>query len=261
MRFANFLFTAGLLASLTLHAQQPQPAVRLQTVVQPGMTIGGRSFGRSATIYGAALNDVDEIAFSACLEEEVATAAVFTSQRVVAQQGDIFDGKTLMNIRLDAPVAINRAGQVMYQAYFGDTPEIAKGGEYSGLGLFVDNHLALRLTTANMDDAFGLTEDGQVVPQESNPRSAGSAPAPPEKKPGLLDRVRINPLRLPKGPSISLGPDGAPRQRASAPRYGERTGLPDAPSLLRANRRGQIAIPVNVAGQGFLLLIATPAAR
>ena len=261
MRFANLLFTASLLASLTLNAQQPQPAFRLQTVVQPGMTIGGRSFGRSATIYGAALNDVDEIAFSACLEEEVATGAVFTSQRVVAQQGDVFDGKTLMNIRLDAPVAINRAGEVMYEAYFGDTPEIAKLGEYSGLGIFVDNHLALKLTSANKDESFALTEDGQVVPERDKPLSAAGIPPTPAKKQRLLDRVRMNPLKLPKGPSISLGPDSAPRQGASSPRYSERPALVDAVYLLRGNRRGQIAIPVNVAGQGFLLVLATPGVR
>jgi hypothetical protein len=187
---------------------------------------------------------------------------VFTSRRIVARRGDVFDGKTLMNIRLDSTVAINRAGQVMYQAYFGDTPEIAARGDYSGLGLFVDNHLALRLTTANENDPFTLTEDGQVLlKDETRAVPSAMSPAPPPKKPGLLDRVKINPLKLPKGPTIGLGPDGSKPQPA-APRYGARPPLADDPlALIRANRRGQILIPVNIPGQGFMLLLATPVGR
>jgi hypothetical protein len=232
-------------------------AVDLRPVLVPGMTIAGHTFTKETTITNAAINDVEEIAFMALLDEKTANAAVFTSKRIVAQQGDVFDGKTLMNIRFDSRIAINRAGQVMYQAYFGDTAEIAAGGEYSGLGLFVDNHLAMRLTAANENDAFSLSDDGQVAPmRESPPASAGIPPA--QKKPGLLDRVRISPLRLPKGPTVEIGPDS----NRPPVRYGARPALVDDPlSLLHPNRLGQILIPANIPGQGFILLLGTPIKR
>jgi hypothetical protein len=148
----------------------------------------------------------------------------------------------------------------MYDAYFGDTPEIAAQGEYSGLGLFVDNHFALRLTTTNENDPFTLTEDGQVLLKDET-RASAMSPAPPAKKPGLLDRVKINPLKLPKGPTIGLGPDPS-RPQPAAPRNGARPPLADDPlALMRANRRGQLLIPVNLPGQGFMLLLATPVVR
>lgn len=263
MKYTRILsLIMALLPSAELKAQKPQSSFLLESVVEPGMTIAGRTLGKNVTMYGAAINDVDEIAFTACLDDRTAAAAVFTSSRIVAQQGDVFDGKTLMRIRLDSPVAINRAGQVMYDAYFGDTPEIAARGDYSGLGLFVDNHLALRLTTANENDPFTLTEDGQVLLKDET-RAAPQAvsPAPPPKKPGLLDRVKINPLKLPKGPTIGLGPDPS-RSQPAPPRNGARPMSPDSPLvLMRANGRGQILIPVNIPGQGFVLLLATPVVR
>lgn len=250
------LLVTAFLSCSGVWAQPATSVFDLRPVAQPGMTIAGRTLDRNVTIYGAAINDVEEIAFTACLDEKTANAAVFTSKRIVARRGDVFDGKTLMNIRLDSTVAINRAGQVMYQAYFGDTPEIAARGEYSGLGLFVDNHLTIRLTTSNENDSFSLTDDGQVLPMRESPTSPAGVP-PAQKKPGLLDRVRISPLRLPKGPTVGIGPDSTKPQPSA--RYGARPALADdLLSPLQPNRLGQVLIPANIPGQGFILLLATP---
>ena len=131
---------------------------------------------------------------------------------------------------------------------------LADAGEESGLGIFVENHLA---SDAEFDahknaTPFTLTDDGRIVFQ--NP---GPARTPQSAKSGVLDRIHIKP---PSGLPFSIPPNltTANRQQPNPRQYpGERPALP----LFPMNHRGQVLIPVNFKNGGCLLLLGTPGAH
>jgi hypothetical protein len=137
---------------------------------------------------------------------------------------------------------------VAYEAWYSDNKALADAGEESGLGIFVDNHLA---SDAEFDahknaTPFTLTDDGRIVFQ--NP---GPARTPQSAKSGVLDRIHIKP---PSGLPFSIPPNLTTANRQHP---GERPALP----LFPINHRGQVLIPVNFKNGGCLLLLGTPGAH
>jgi hypothetical protein len=217
--------------------------------VHSGMAIGNRAFSPNTTISSVALNDIGEVAFVADFGEGT-SPAIFTSRRAVARQGDVIEGRYLVALPYDSLVAINNVGQVAFQAWYADTPE--SGRQPSGLGIFVENHLAatLPLDASGRARAFALTDDGRVVVDTPCP-----PPSPPPSKPksNVLDRIRITP---PKGFPISIAPSPtqpAAKEQEPAACSASRPPIPQSPT----NHRGQIVIPMNLR-PGFLILIGTP---
>jgi len=245
------LLPAVMLACLNGFAQQPTTAYKFRVIVEPQMTIAGHKFAPDTVIGSVALNDVGEVAFTAI---DDAFVEVFTSKRIVAESGDAKDGKYIVLIPLDAVVAINNAGQVAYHGWYTDTREPGTLGNISGLGIFVENHLAFTQAPDSIKAPFTLSDDGQVIRKpEAKPSLAAADPAPPDirKAPRLLDQIHINP---PKGFPTNPGQKQHKNQQSqpnTAP------ALQDPFPVLRTNRRGQILVSVNFEG-GFLLLLGTP---
>jgi hypothetical protein len=181
MKLTTLVFLAALFALVALKAQPPTSAYNLRLVAEPGTTIGGQTFTEYTTIYRALLNDAGEIVFSAYLGYGNDAAAIFTSHRLVAKEGDAIDGKIIVTIPWDAVIAINNAGQVAYEAWYADIKEAAASRETSGEGVFVDDRLAVRLTST-AKEPFTLTDDGHVVFQREAKPSAPAATAPPARK-------------------------------------------------------------------------------
>src|ERR1017187_10468944 len=161
-----FLAPAVMLAGLNGFAQQPQRAdLDFRAVVQPGMTIGSHTFTPDTTIDAAALNDAGEVAFVAhWTDAGTDHAAVFTSTRIVASEGDVIDGKFIAFLPNNAPVAINSSGQIAYEAGYADSEADARAGFWH-VGIFVAQHLAFTLAFQAIGKVpdFTLTDDGQVV--------------------------------------------------------------------------------------------------
>jgi hypothetical protein len=224
----------------------------LRVAAHSGMAIGNRAFNPSTTAVSVALNDVGEIAFVADFGDGT-SPAVFTSRRTVARQGDVIEGRYIVAVPYDSVVAINNVGQVAFQAWYTDTPE--PGRQPSGIGIFVENHLAATLPAdaSGRPRALALTDDGRVVVDTPCPPPS----APPSKpKSSVLDRVRIAP---PKGFPISIAPSPAQRpakEQEAAACVVARPPVPQFPT----NHRGQIVIPINLR-PGFLILLGTPIIR
>jgi hypothetical protein len=223
----------------------------LRVAVHSGMAIGYRAFTPNTTVSAIAVNDVGEVAFVADFGDST-SPAVFTSRRTVARLGDLIEGRYIVAIPYDSVVAINNVGQVGFQAWFSDTPE---PGRPSGLGIFVESHLATTLPAdaSGKPRGFSLTDDGRVVVDSLCPPPS----APPSKpKSNVLDRIRIAPTK-----SFPIGIAPSPTQPSAkepnpTPCVVQRPPAPQFPT----NHRGQIAIPMNLR-TGFLILLGTPITR
>jgi hypothetical protein len=221
----------------------------LRVAAHSGMAIGNRAFTPSTTAVSVALNDVGEIAFVADFGDGT-SPAVFTSRRTVAQQGDAIEGRYIVAVPYDSVVAINNVGQVAFQAWYSDTPE--PGRQPSGLGVFVENHLAATLPVgaSGRPRAFALTDDGRVVVDTPCPPPT---PPPSKQRSNVLDHIRITPS---KGFPISIAPSTAhppAKEQEPAACSATRPPVPQFPT----NHRGQIVIPMNLR-PGFLILVGTP---
>jgi hypothetical protein len=243
--------------------QPPPSAFDLHPVVKPDMNIGGHLFTKDTTVYRAALNNDGDFVFSACCEGGRDAVAIFTSRRMVAKQGDVIDGHIIASIPSDSAVAINNQGKVAYEAWYVDDKASAALGVLWYLGIFVDDRLALTRDSDTVSDHYVLTDEGDVVLQREAkpiaPAPAVTAPAP-QKKPGLFDRIQINPPKIPRGLPITVAPAANKQQPVpSAKGFPDRPALPDRPlSVLGRNRQGQMLIPVNLHPDGFMVLLATP---
>jgi hypothetical protein len=241
----HVILIAALALPTAVTAQQPSTRYAFHTVAQPGTIIGGRTFTRETVIGSAAINDAAEVAFVAKAPSPQ-PVAVFTSRRIVAREGDVIGGKYIVLIPADGILAINNAGQVAYEAWYADTWERASAMDYSGRGIFVDDHLASNevFDARGNPSPFIFTDDGRIVVQ--NP---GHAPASPKNAPARIG------LKLPReSVSVSAGAGRAAPHKPSAAVH---------PSLMPfpMNHHGQILIPVNFGAEGFLLLLGTPGAR
>jgi hypothetical protein len=248
---ASVFVVAALAFSQAAKAQQPTTPYVFRSVVQPGTVIGARTFTPQTIVGNAVLNDAGEIAFVAS-ESGASSGAVFTSHRIVARQGDVIDGRIIVLLPIEAILAINNANQVAYEAWYADSREIAMSGKVSGRAMFVDNHLA----SAEVFDARGgaapfiLTDDGRIVLLAPSPE-----PASPKAKPEILGRIRIKP---PKDSPVTITPVPV---RPNRPRAAKKEPVERRQTLFPMNDSGQIIVPVNFKGGGFLLLIGTPRER
>lgn len=246
MKSINALFFAvAVLLTPAANCQQQATAFDFRAVVQPGMTIGGHTFTEDTTIDSASLNEAGEVAYLChWLEKNGPSGGVFTSHRLVASQGEIFDKGTNLTFLVILPehstVAINAEGSVAYV------------GEYAGKdadganGIFVEKHLALG--PLDFDPRFTLTDDGQVLlTREAIAKSAA------QKGPGVMDRVHIKMPRLPNDVPLTISPAKRAPAKTASPALSQKSPFP----VLAANHSGQEVILVKH-GSGFLLLLATP---
>jgi hypothetical protein len=242
MRLASLLFT-GTVCALALTAQ----TFEFRSVVQPGSVIAGHRFSDLTSIGGVAINDNGEFAFMATfVDEEGPGAALFTSQRIVVRSGDAIDGKPILFFPKYAGIAINKAGQVAFEAEYLES----QGPRSRETGIFVDNHLAVAGLYGPVP--FSLTDDGRV--ELERPTRAQQAPAS-QRKPSLLDRVGIKPPKLPNNVPVTIAPEpqGPQHQAMGRPPLA-------SPALfegISVNRRGEVLIPVNLVPRGFMLLLGT----
>lgn len=250
------LVPAALLVSMALKAQPSTPIFELHPVIVPTTVIDGQTLNTCSTLGTATINDAGDVGFSAYCDGP----KIFTSHRIVVKQGDEIDGKFISILPIDSPIAINNRGQVAFEAWYADSKESAQAAGWSSLGIFIDNHLALTVPSNVPSASLTLTDDGRVLFKEQQsasptPISTTVPPAQP-KKGGLLDRLQI---KLPKNLPVGIGPS-KPQQAPSAATHGEKPepGPVPALSLLRANARGQVVIPVNLGPRGFVILLATP---
>jgi hypothetical protein len=254
MKRTTLVFLTALFALVALEAQ-PISTFDLRPVIHTGMTIDGHSFAKDTRVYDAALNDGGEIAFSVRFDYGAGAVAIFTSRRMVASEADVIDGKVILLIEPDSPVAINNKGQVGWIGWYADEKEIAAGKESRLRAVFVDRHLVLNLFDES-NDPFRLTDDGRVErffgTEERSPDPAVSA----QKKRGFLDRLKITGLKVPAGTSVSLGSDS---DKGPAPSPGPkfRSPLENPLAGVPGNRIGQKLLAVN-SPSGFLLILATP---
>jgi hypothetical protein len=97
------LLLAPILACLSAHAQpaEPKPAFTFIPQVWTGATIGGYTFDPITKIDAIALSDSGAIAFTAHRENEGTgkdQTAVFTKDRLVAQENQVVGGKIIVRI-------------------------------------------------------------------------------------------------------------------------------------------------------------------
>jgi hypothetical protein len=240
-------------AMILVTALALSPAVKAQvrfeyrTVLQPGAVIAGHELPPQTVIGSAATNDNGEAVFVA---SGPGLPAVFTLHRIVARQGDIIDGKFITLLVADARIAINNAGQVAWEAWYADDKNTAASGEASGRGIFVDSRLVFTVPWNAEFQPFTLGDDGRLVISRERP---AEAKASPQAGPDILNRIRIRP---PKDSPVGIAP--APPNR---PQRAAKEKAAPALAPFAVNHRGQVLIPVNFAGGGFLLLLGTPSAR
>jgi hypothetical protein len=242
------------LALTALASASAQPtAFEFRAVVAPGSTIAGHRFTEDTAIAEAAINDADEVAFIATfIEDDGPHTAVFTSQRIVARQDDVIDGKYIASFPPHGGVAINRAGQVAFAAVYTESLDERGLGE---IGIFVENRLAVHMPRLYGPVAFSLSDDGRVELKQQTPARQATAS---QQKQGLLDRIRIKPPRLPNDVPVTVAPEPSAQPHQSAPR--PQLVNPLSPfEVMCVNRRGDVLIPVNLAPRGFMLLLGTPA--
>jgi hypothetical protein len=237
-----------ILALTVLASASAQPiAFEFRAVVQPGSTIAGHRFTEDTAIAEAAINDADEVAFIATFaEDDGPHTAVFTSQRIVAMQDDVIDGKYIASFPPHGGVAINRGGQVAFEAVYTETQDARGLGE---IGIFVENRLAVHMPRLYGPVAFSLTDDGRVELKQQTPARQAS-----QQKQGLLDRIRIKPPKLPNDAPVTFEPEPQAHQSASRPPLAGPLSPFDA---MCVNRHGDVLIPVNLVPRGFMLLLGT----
>jgi hypothetical protein len=236
--------TFALLLSTAARAQQSPHTFDFRVVAEPSTVIGGYTLPLETKINSVALNDSGEVLFYASLQNG---DGVFTSRRLIAQSGAVVGGKTIIMIPDDPHLAINARGQCAFEAWYVNAITNVDYDEPDGFGIFVDNRLVSNFppTFANFP-VFTLTDDGRVVVQ-------GTVPSPTQPaqraKPGFA-----SPLKMPKGfPKVPT--------RIQPGRFVPMAEKAQSPLPFPINKKGQVLIPVNLEGRGFLLLLGTPVAR
>jgi hypothetical protein len=157
--------------------------------VERGRKIGDHTFTEATLIDGSVHNSVGEVAFVArWLDTDpgsgIVYSAVFTSKRCVAWYWDNRDdGRFVIRI-LKNSLAINKAGQVAYEAlYANNIGEAVEGIVHRGV--FVEQRFAFELDPNKLNWLHGdivdterdfiLTDDGKIIPR---PAVVLSPPAP-----------------------------------------------------------------------------------
>src|ERR1700691_5410820 len=100
---------AAVLAGLNGFAQQPTSTYSFRPIVQPGTIIADHNFTNDTAVNDIVLNDAGEVGFIAGWTipgEEIEHTGVFNKRRIVARDGDVVGGKSLMTI-VSGSLAIN----------------------------------------------------------------------------------------------------------------------------------------------------------
>jgi hypothetical protein len=151
---------------LAQQVAQPRSATfDLRAIAMPGMAIAGHYFTSDTTIDHVALSDNGKVTFIARWSEDgIEHAAVFTADRLVAQDGDIVDGKHITAISKEASVAISDEGVVAWEAaYTNDGAEDTAGITHTGI--FVESRLRFIPDPAAKHRNFIVTKDGWLLPE------------------------------------------------------------------------------------------------
>jgi len=190
--------------------------------------MGDHTFEPDAVVDGTAINDAGEVAFVAHWQDgSVERAAVFTSKRIVASEGELIGGKAITGISA-ACLTINNAGQVAYEATFTDTSG-------SQTGVFVEKRFVLGLSNGGTANDFVFTNDGRVLPRPGiavaaaapvQPAPSSSATPAPQSTPSgskwhptlsqkIWDKInKVSPVQIPN--DIGSQPQAAPQQQPQA---------------------------------------------
>jgi hypothetical protein len=137
-----------------------------RVLVQPGTEIDHYPFPKRTSVESTALNEKgDDYAFIARweLNDGGYFCGIFTSRRAVATEGDGIDGKVIVSIPKNAPIAIDDEGHVAFEAEYAND-EIELMGNIRRRGIFIDQHLALVLSETAINTEITLTNSGFVVP-------------------------------------------------------------------------------------------------
>jgi len=238
----------ALLLSTAARAQQSPQAFDFRAVAEPGSVIGGYALPPETKINSVALNDAGEYVFYASLQSG---DGVFTSHRLVAQSGGVVGGKTIIVIPDDTHLAINARGQCAFEAWYVNSTTQVDYDEPDGFGIFVDNRLVSNFPAhLGVLPAFTLTDDGRVVVQATGPSPAQQTP---KVRPEFASQFGVKvPKGFPKAPGQAAG---------AAARVIPAVMRNPLPFPFPVNKKGQVLIPVNLEGRGFLLLLGTPASR
>ena len=140
-----------------------------RVLVQPGVEIDHYPFPKLTSIESVALNEKgDDYAFVVRwpLIGAGHFSGIFTSRRIVVTEGDEIEGKTIVSIPKDTPIAIDDEGHVAFEAEYA-SDEIELAGNIRRRGIFIDQHLALMLPDTAARNEIALTKDGFVVPWQT----------------------------------------------------------------------------------------------
>jgi len=240
--------TFALLLSTAARAQQSPHAFDFRAVAEPGTAIGGYTLPSETKITSAALSDSGDFVFYASFQSG---DGVFTSHRLVAQSGAVVAGKTIIGIPEDTHLAINARGQCAFEAWYVNSTTQVDYDEPDGFGIFVDGRLASNFPAhLGVFPAFTLTDDGRVVVQAAAPSPAQQTP---KVRPDFASQFGVKvPKGFPKAPVQAAG---------AAARFIPAAMRSPLPLPFPVNKKGQVLIPVNLEGRGFLLLLGTPVTR
>jgi hypothetical protein len=145
---------AVMLANFNGYAEQPPSAYNFRSLVSTRTEIGGHTFTQNATIDGVALNDTGDFAYLVRWTEPGREhTALFSSSKLIAQDGSRLDGRVLKRI-LPTSLTISRAGVIGFEAVAGNANQIA---------VFVENKFGAALSKGGEENDFILSDNGQVI--------------------------------------------------------------------------------------------------
>ena len=182
-------------AMLGISVIAQQPAYSLRSIVRTGSAIGGHTFAEDTAFQSPALNDAGDVAFiSRWTTGSEVHAAVFTSRRIVAREGDIVDGKYLAVIPDGGRVAINSAGLVAFEAALSASKSEAEAGNAEYV-IVAGNRVAQTRPFTAVGSFFSLGDDGRIALTEK--AQAAPVVTPPTKRPSPYEWVQRGVRGLP----------------------------------------------------------------
>ena len=160
---------------------------KFQSIAVPGTVIAGHRFGRHTLIGNAAVNATGEVAFVAQWRKHgKPRAAIFTSKRIVAHDGDVFDGHRILSIPLGSFLQINASGAVFYNAITG-LPNRPGHPTLHPTVIFVENRFAStpRLNSNGDQIDYELDKGGHLFFRETGELAI------PKSRPALKTHASI----------------------------------------------------------------------
>jgi hypothetical protein len=271
IRSVNALW--GLLFSATAAVAQ-QPNLQYRTVLQSGQAIGTYTPSMDATINTFALNDNGDWA---CILTDYADGAnragLVTSKGLVVRAGDVIEGRYIVQVSNDTPPILNKAGHVLYRAFFSTNKQTADAGIFV-LGLFVESHFVMNVNQQERGVDY-LLGDGDMPIMKTDQFYTAPQPVSPACNPSK----NINPGHwfgrlINKGSTTAERWTGIPMPNSSDIAQEAQKNCPPAKQqpeplhqlgtlnlgpLKIGNARGQILMAAKLQPRGVALLLGTPA--